>query len=233
MRNNYLLLGISSLVLVVMLTACCLGQIQPSQDFTAVDVNGTTSINASLLRSAIVQMPRGNLSDVEKEGVLYMREEEKLAHDAYLTLYEKWNLRIFDNIARSEQTHMDAIKTLIDTYGLEDPALNETGVFTNSELQGLYYTLVDRGNNSLQDALEVGAAIEELDILDLKGYIAETDKVDLTVVYENLMKGSRNHLRAFVSTLERHGFEYTPQYLNQTEYDAIISSPIEQGRGGM
>jgi hypothetical protein len=228
MRNNYVLLAISSLVLVVLLT-CCL-QMQTSQDFTVVDANGTTSINVSILRSALPQMPMGNLSDAEKDGILYMREEEKLAHDAYLTLYEKWNLRIFNNIARSEQTHMDAVKTLIDTYGIEDPALNETGVFTNSELQGLYYTLVDRGNNSLQYALEVGAAIEELDILDLKGYIAETDKADLTVVYENLMKGSRNHLRAFVSTLERRGFEYTPQYLNQTEYDAIISSPIEQGR---
>jgi len=90
---------------------------------------------------------------------------------------------------------------------------------------------VDHGSNSLRDALEVGAAIEEIDILDLQEHMAETDNDDITLVYENLMKGSRNHLRAFVSTLEKQGFEYASQYLSQEEYEDIISSPVERGEG--
>lgn len=90
---------------------------------------------------------------------------------------------------------------------------------------------MDQGSNSLRDALEVGAAIEDIYILDLKEYMAETDNEDITLVYENLMKESRNHLRAFVSTLEKQGFEYAPQYLSQDEYEDIISSPVERGKG--
>jgi hypothetical protein len=43
------------------------------------------------------------------------------ARDVYLALAELWDVRVFANIARSEQTHMDAVATLIDRYGLEDP----------------------------------------------------------------------------------------------------------------
>ncbi len=42
-------------------------------------------------------------------GLLYMREEEKLARDVYDYLYEKWNAIIFDNISNSEQIHMDRV----------------------------------------------------------------------------------------------------------------------------
>jgi len=57
-----------------------------------------------------------------KDWLTYIREEEKLARDVYLYLYDMWGSSIFDNISVSEQAHMDAIKTLIDRYGLDDPA---------------------------------------------------------------------------------------------------------------
>jgi hypothetical protein len=175
------------------------------------------------------------LSDAEVEGLLYMREEEKLARDVYLVLYEKWGMPVFQNIANSEQTHTDAVKTLIDRYGLQDPAAGQdVGIFTNPELQELYDLLVETGSQSLADALRVGVAIEEIDILDLEDWIAQTNQADIVLVYENLLKGSRNHLRSFVSTLERQTGEiYQPQYLDQAAYDAIVSSPTERGgRGG-
>ncbi len=62
------------------------------------------------------------LSDDEKYWLSHMREEEKVARDVYKELYKVWGLTIFSNIASSEQKHMDAIKTLLDRYGLEDPA---------------------------------------------------------------------------------------------------------------
>ena len=81
------------------------------------------------------------------------------------------------------------------------------------------------------EALKVGAAIEEIDILDLQKYIAETDNEDIIVVYENLMKGSRNHLRAFVKRLTSSGVTYEPQYLSIEDYQDIIDSDVERGRG--
>ena len=184
---------------------------------------------------------KDELSAEEIEGILFMREEEKLARDVYLTLYEQWELSIFKNIASSEQTHMDAIKTLIDRYGLHDPAAgNEVGKFTDATLQSLYADLVAAGSQSLTDALRVGAAIEEIDILDLEKFVSLTDARDIQRVYESLTRGSRNHLRSFVATLEQQtGETYEPQYLDQVPYDNVIGTPPEsggygqgQGRGG-
>ena len=206
----------------------------PASDITSVDESGNTTIDQTALSAALGQISGGELSIAEVEGLLYMREEEKLAKDVYLTLYEKWGMSIFQNIANAEQTHMDAVKTLIERYGLEDPAAaSDIGVFTNSTLQDLYDQLVETGNQSLGDALRVGAAIEEIDILDLEEYIAQTDKADIQMVYDNLMKGSRNHLRSFVSTLKKQEGEiYEPQYLSQEAYDAIVSTPTEAGGEG-
>ncbi len=46
---------------------------------------------------------------------------------------EKWNIRIFKNIAASEQVHMDAIKALLDTYtpsGYRQQAMEEVNLPT-------------------------------------------------------------------------------------------------------
>ncbi len=64
----------------------------------------------------------GILTAAEEEGLLFMREEEKLARDVYLVLFDKWGLRVFENIAESEQRHMDAVLYLLGKYGLDDPA---------------------------------------------------------------------------------------------------------------
>ena len=142
------------------------------------------------------------LSDSETYWLTYMREEEKLARDVYLFLYDKWHSRIFKNISGSEQTHMDAIKTLLDRYGVPDPAAGkELGEFTNSDLQALYEKLVGDGGNSLVDALEVGVSIEETDIEDLNAGISSATHKDIKTVYSNLLGGSENHLSAFKSNL--------------------------------
>ena len=178
----------------------------------------------------------GELSVAEAAGLSYMREEEKLAHDVYVVLYEKWGLRVFQNISQSEQTHTEAVKALLDRYGLPDPAASTAGVFNNPDLQALYNDLVARGSQSLAEALKVGAAIEEIDILDLEKHLAETDNADIQQVFNSLKNGSYNHLRAFVSNLStRAGESYQPQYLSLETYESIINAATGgngQGRGG-
>jgi len=203
---------------------------EPS-DLTIVDDEGNISIDTDELEKAISTPFSKGLTEIEVEGLLFMREEEKLARDVYLRLYDLWNINIFKNIAASEQTHTDAIKALLDSYSLDDPMSNdENGVFANDDLQALYNQLVDQGSQSLEDALKVGAAVEEIDILDLEKYIAQTDNADIQMVYENLLKGSRNHLRSFAETIQKQtGATYQPQYLPEDEYQAIVGSEIERG----
>ena len=179
----------------------------------------------------IKDIPESQLSNEEIDGLILMREEEKLARDVYNTLGEKWGMQIFTNIAKSEQTHTDAIKVLLDRYEIEDPVKNDSvGVFTSLELNGLYQNLLEQGNLSLLDALTVGAIVEELDIKDLNELSAKTDNADIITTYNNLNKGSRNHLRAFMRLIKNNNGSYIPQYISQTEFDDIISSGQEKGR---
>ncbi|MBN1191455.1 MAG: DUF2202 domain-containing protein [Dehalococcoidales bacterium] len=156
-------------------------------ELISVDNEGNTSIDRAALEESINRETAQPLTDNEKEGIIYMREEEKLARDVYSGLYEKWNTGIFNNIGSSEQTHMDAMESLIIKYGLTDPARDmDKGDFSDTKLQHLYDQLMVQGSNSEIDALKVGAAIEEIDILDIENYIVQTDKQDIITVYENL-----------------------------------------------
>ena len=165
------------------------------------------------------------LTDEEISGILFMREEEKLARDVYLYLYEIHPLRPFLNISKSEQAHMDAIKYLIDTYDLVDPVgENPEGSFQNEELQQMYDDLIEMGSKSKVDALKVGALIEEVDIIDLQHEldgIAENE--DVKRVYQNLCNASENHLRAFVRVLRSYNVDYEPVKLEDNVFDRIMS----------
>ena len=124
------------------------------------------------------------------------------------------------------------VKALINKYGLIDPAANHmTGTFTNQSLQSLYNTLVSSGSASLINALTVGVTIEDLDIKDLKDHMLSIDNQDITCVFSNLMRGSRNHLRSFYANILFTGGTYTPQYLTQDEFNAIVNSKHEFGTG--
>lgn len=197
----------------------------------SVNDAGDTSVNIPNLETTLESISLGELNPAEIEGLLFMREEEKLAHDVYTVLYDQWSQKIFNNISNSEQTHTEAMLQLLNRYGLDDPAEgNGIGVFTNTVLQDLNNTLVASGSASLIDALMVGAAIEEIDMIDIKKYIDQVvNNDDIVLVYESLLKGSRNHLRAFVSNLEKQGVIYIPQYMDSTEYENIINAPIENG----
>lgn len=172
------------------------------------------------------------LSDAEESALLYMREEEKLARDTYLAMYDIWGLQIFQNIANSEQAHTDSVKTLIDRYGLQDQFSSEPGVFYDATLQDLYDQLIEQGSRSLADALLVGGAIEEIDILDLQESLEEVKKEDIRQVFENLLRGSYNHLRAFTSTYQTQtGETYAPQYMTAEAYQAAITTQAGGGPG--
>ena len=176
------------------------------------------------------------LSPDEEAGLLFMREEEKLARDSYIVLGDLWRLPVFANIAESEQSHMNGVKRLLDKYQLDDPVSDESELcnFVNPVLDALYQDLMADGAESVMAALNVGGAIEETDMHDIQAWIDLADHADIIDVYESLLCGSRNHLRAFVKVIENRGAVYQAQVLPPEEVDAIVDTPTERdcGNGG-
>ena len=202
---------------------------------TSENEDTTMDIMSEPSDNPIQDFYEGILSEEEIDGLVFMREEEKLARDVYLSLYETWGLPIFKNIADSEQSHTDAVQSLLARYDLRDPVtVDELGIFVNPDLQALYDQLIIQGEQSLSEALRVGGTIEEIDILDLEQRLAQTDESAIQSVYENLLTGSQNHLRAFASQLEAQtGEAYQPQYLTQDEFESIVlKSAGQRGQGG-
>lgn len=146
----------------------------------------------------------GVLEEKEKQNLLYLREEEKLARDLYTDFYEKWGLRPFGNILEAEKRHMEAIKFHLDAYGLKDPIqTNVPGKFSNPSIQKNFDELLAKGLRSEQDAIEAGVTVEEASIKELQTAINESDEPALNQTYLNLLNASKNHLRAFQRWLGR------------------------------
>jgi hypothetical protein len=186
----------------------------------------------------------------EETHLIFMREEEKLARDVYITLGQHYGKNPdlaspFSQIVPSEQNHTDVMEDKLRQYGIEDPNTDDTvGVFTGEDY-GPYFTekyneLVERGFISYLEALHVGAFIEELDMSDivncpeviqlLKGISEDdcgmeyTNERRLIRSYDNLLEGSKNHLGAYVQAIEQiigYG-NYEAQYLTQEAVDDIL-----------
>lgn len=192
------------------------------------------------------------LDQAEAMHLIFMRGEEKLARDVYLT-FAQWypDQAVFRNISESEQRHADIMREKLAQFGIADPEPDtdslpaSIGVFTGTDYgmsftQG-YKELTTQGAQSELAALYVGALIEELDmhdivkcpsvIVDMNAGMDEnscgmeyTDEPALIKSYNSLLEGSKNHLRAFVSRIEAVIGEgnYQAQYLTQGEVNAIL-----------
>ena len=167
------------------------------------------------------------VSQEEIADLKFLREEEKLARDVYLYSYEKYGDAIFNSIASSEQLHMDKVLTLLIAYQIPDPATSERGVFTDQVLQNLYNDLIELSAISIEEALKVGALIEDLDINDLDELRNSTSNEEIISVCELLECGSRNHLRSFTGKLELVDFQYAPVYISVEDYNEIITTSLE------
>lgn len=212
---------------------------------TTSSESSDTLINNQTISSA------GQLDVAETTHLIFMREEEKLARDVYITLNGMWpDSPIFQEIGEgSEQTHTDVIRDKLADYGIPDPnpdtniLPSSIGIYTGEEFgayfQEKYMLLVNQGSQSELDALYVGAFIEELDMHDLvecPEIIKETDNgiTDCGLEYTDepalistigsLLDGSKNHLRAFVGRIESVIGEgnYEAQVISQDEVDEIL-----------
>jgi hypothetical protein len=210
-------------------TGCAVGGVGQgwSSDGTSTTTASTSVVAGTMPSTHSV----GAFTADEEAGLLHMVEEEKLAHDVYVTLGDAWDLQTFANISGAETNHTDQVRSLLADFGIADPTVGmEVGEFTDPAFTALYDHLVAEGLRSETAALAVGAQIEELDIVDLDERIAQTDDSSILAVYANLRSGSENHLRAFTRALGARGETYVPVHLDQAAYDSIVAST--SGRSG-
>lgn len=144
------------------------------------------------------------LTAAEESDILFMREEEQLAHDLYIRWGGMYTKPVFSNIAASETLHINEVQLLIDRYGLQGNRIgNASAGYQNATIQSLYNTLVLQGDASLTGALEASLAVEERDIADLDHALGDTNRSDIIQVWSNLRRGSENHKSAFLRQLGR------------------------------
>jgi len=134
----------------------------------------------------------------------FMVEEEKLARDVYDYLGDKWNLRVFNNINKSEQRHMEMMQNLLEVNKIHFDVSDKKGIFLNDKLQKMYTDLITKGSKSQYEALQIGKLIEETDITDLEKAIKNTNDTYAKQVYTYLLKASQNHLKSFNRQLSRY-----------------------------
>lgn len=225
---HYLGASLGAITLAPVLTACGGGGDELASTATPATPAPSEAAAPTASTEPTAATPVAALSPEEIAALKFMREEEKLAHDVYVALFNVWGAKVFSQIALSETTHTETILALLVKYGIADPAAGKApGVFEDPALQALYNTLVAMGQPSLIDALKVGALIEETDIHDINEKKAVTDEADILQVYSSLLCGSGSHLRAFNGQLLAQGVTYVPQVITQAEWDAIANATGE------
>lgn len=158
----------------------------------------------------------------------FLREEEKLARDVYVALFEETAINVFDNISRSEESHTAAVAALMVARSIPDPVTDDTpGVFRDPVFVDLYATLTAQGRMGEVAALTVGATIEDLDLRDIREMEARTTDAEALALYASLACGSRNHMRSFASQLDSRGVTYEAAYITPAELAAILAAPRE------
>ena len=169
---------------------------QPAPEIPVAQTQTPQVVTASdEIQSAVEETANGSANT--EDLLLYLIEEEKLAHDVYTVLGDAWGGNTFSNILASETTHQSQVLTLLTKYGLADPRSAEIGVFTNPDLQALYDQLIAQGQTSQTEAYKVGVLIEETDIVDLTAAISSTTDPTVISTLEKLSTASENHLAAF------------------------------------
>ena len=198
--------------------------------FTMIFGIFTVFIMSAFVPTSLTNFITDTLTENDKAGLIKMREEEKLAYEVYTLLDEKWDHQVFKNIKQSEARHSDMVKGLLEQYQIKDPSINTKGQYANVQMQKLYQELTIKGSQSMKDAFLVGAMIEDMDIADLDQLIANTTNKDLINVYDDLNRGSRNHMRAFNRQLEKMDVDFAPTFINKERYSAIINGDHEEGK---
>ena len=97
------------------------------------------------------------------------------------------SIRPFTNIIRAEETHIETLLPLFETYGITAPADDAASRIAKVA--------------SLTEAYEAGVEAEIDNIAMYEAFLSEDLPSDVRVVFESLMSASESHLKAFENKL--------------------------------
>lgn len=140
----------------------------------------------------------GTLTEEQEQMLAEQAELEKMARDLYVELADTTGDRRFDRIAVSETRHLEAVRTLLDRYGIDDPTDGyAAGEFASETVAKKYAAYLAEGSASPESALEVGRTHEAEDVEALRKAADDVDAPDVKRVLEHLADSSQMHLSAF------------------------------------
>ena len=170
------------------------------------------------------------LTPNEIQWLIYIREEEKMARDLYIGMYNSWGLSIFKSISEEEQEHINAMLELFKMYSIVDPLAGDVPRnYTNQHIANLHTSLLTQGMQSNKDGLKACALQEEISMQDLDLAMKSTQQQAINKVYSELQRDSINHLRSFIHSLEIFGERYMAVKIPQQTVDAIILDKMDRG----
>jgi hypothetical protein len=140
----------------------------------------------------------GTLTEAQEQMLAEQAENEKMAHDLYAELADTTDDHRFSRIADAETKHLQAIRTLLDRYGIDDPTDGyAAGEFASETVAKKYAAYLAEGSESPEAALEVGRTHEAEDVEALRKAADDVDAPDVKRVLEHLADSSEMHLSAF------------------------------------
>ena len=177
--------------------------------------------------------PTYSLTQQNKNDLAFMGNEERLAYNVYMNLYNYHNnngneiKQLYNISSGSEVKHIETVRDLVNKYNIkpEDLTVLDSAPVASSttdqsdlpddkygvaHIQTLYNDLMAKGESSVQDALEVGCMIEVTDINDLNPKIQnaiDSGAKDLEDAFSFLRDGSYNHYWAFDKGLKNLGID--------------------------
>ena len=156
-------------------------------------------------------IPLSDLTDAQKEKIISIAQELKLAQNLYSKIYKQWELKIFRNISKAKSHQIKVIKFLADRYNLELPPTFKDETFEDSSLQEKLDDLLNQALSSEQNALEVAISTEENSIEDLNQTLHSDLPKDLELTYAHLLKADQRHLYIFQKILDRYAEDETSE----------------------
>jgi hypothetical protein len=133
----------------------------------------------------------GAANDTEytlEEMLQYAIQDEYLALSEYEYIITDLGAdRPFSNIMKAEQSHIDAIELLYNTYGIAIPVVDPSSL--------LYLPV------SVEEALTIGVQAEIDNIAMYEAFLSQDLPDDVRITFENLQKASESHLSAFENNL--------------------------------
>lgn len=117
--------------------------------------------------------------------LIYALKDEYLAKATYEKIIETYgDIKPFSKIVLAEQTHINLLLPLFETYAIELPAVPTADEITLPE--------------SISSALATGVEAEKENILLYETFLSQTNLPDdVRAVFESLQSASEKHLEAF------------------------------------